>query len=950
VVGSVPSVIGRADELGAVRAVADAAVAGTASALLVSGEAGVGKTALVRHVATDVTQRAGIMWASCLPLTSLAVPLLPLRSALRSFPDAPDLGTTDAVLAFDGWLDRTADRQPIVLVVDDVQWADQSSLDVLMYLLAGRADRRLGVLLTMRSGEESDGHRLRRWLADVRRFPRVGELRLGRLERVGTRDQLTVLLGRPPFESLVDDVHARSRGNPYLTSLLVRDLSPDATALPGHLPTELGDALARTWHGLSAPARRLTTILAVDGHPDRADRIAEVACSVGFVEPVLPLLHEAVDAGVLRVDPADRCWFAHPLLAEVLVEGMLPDERRALHAAFAAAAAPRRTPDGMDVDEVIGLADHYEQAGLVEPAYRWALHAAAAAEASGGAAEAIRLLRRALNLWPRINDPGVSRVELLHRLRRAAEQDSRADEEMNAVNELLTLIDPAQEPLTIASLMRTRARLRFYAGKAHADIDNMRAAERLAAQHPASPEYALVVTALARTLMWSDSPEGVGLAENAMKLARDCGSEAALAEALVTRSYARRQTGQLGGTADGLCAWEIAVRQRDFNLLIQATYAIINNLDTDFVRDWADLLHAAHEQLTALGAPHNYVADMCAHEAEVLLDLGEWRRCTAKLRVALGTRPTPVIDVRVRLTAALLASRQGRREEAEAHLIRADELFRERASFTVINFKIVRVELAVAAGNTQRAVTLAMAALADDLPPVDSELLLPLAARALADRAVACRDRREDPGPAQDDLRELRRRYPTVIVDHAQPGRWYRRRVRAMQELADAETARGLDLPGQPAQWQRAADVCHRACVAWDEAYCRWRLAEATLRDPATRREGASALREAHRLATDLQAVPILTRLETLARGARIPLAAPAAPTSDEDPAIPGLTNREREIVAYLVAGRTYGEIAKALVLSEKTVSVHVSNMLRKTGTTNRAELAQLANRLQVGT
>jgi DNA-binding NarL/FixJ family response regulator len=169
-----------------------------------------------------------------------------------------------------------------------------------------------------------------------------------------------------------------------------------------------------------------------------------------------------------------------------------------------------------------------------------------------------------------------------------------------------------------------------------------------------------------------------------------------------------------------------------------------------------------------------------------------------------------------------------------------------------------------------------------------------------------------------------------------------------MQDLADAETARGLDSSGQAAHWRRAADTCHRACVAWDEAYCRWRDAEAALRDPATRREGVTALREAHRIATDLQAVPILTQLDALARGARIPLTAPTAQAATRQTTIPGLTGREREILAHLVAGRTYAEIAKALVLSEKTVSVHVSNMLRKTGTANRVELGQLAHRVGV--
>jgi hypothetical protein len=125
-------------------------------------------------------------------------------------------------------------------------------------------------------------------------------------------------------------VFTRTRGNPYLTSLLARDVSPDATALPEHLPTELRDALPRTRHGLSAPARRLTAILAVAGQPDRSGRLAQMGSAVGFRDPVLPLLSEAVNAGVLHPDGAERYWFTHPLPADVLVERMLPDERRAV--------------------------------------------------------------------------------------------------------------------------------------------------------------------------------------------------------------------------------------------------------------------------------------------------------------------------------------------------------------------------------------------------------------------------------------------------------------------------------------------------------------------------------------------------------------------------------------------------------------------------------------------
>jgi DNA-binding NarL/FixJ family response regulator len=96
----------------------------------------------------------------------------------------------------------------------------------------------------------------------------------------------------------------------------------------------------------------------------------------------------------------------------------------------------------------------------------------------------------------------------------------------------------------------------------------------------------------------------------------------------------------------------------------------------------------------------------------------------------------------------------------------------------------------------------------------------------------------------------------------------------------------------------------------------------------------------------DLQAAPLLAEIAALAQSTRISLAAIDESPPAETGLLPGLTPREREILAHIVAGRTYGEIAGKLVLSEKTISVHVSHLLHKTGTTNRVELAQLARRI----
>ena len=132
--------------------------------------------------------------------------------------------------------------------------------------------------------------------------------------------------------------------------------------------------------------------------------------------------------------------------------------------------------------------------------------------------------------------------------------------------------------------------------------------------------------------------------------------------------------------------------------------------------------------------------------------------------------------------------------------------------------------------------------------------------------------------------------------------------------------------------------------LAWEETYASLRAAEALLGARHDRSRGADVLRHGLELAEQLQAQPLRERLEDLAVRARIATTMPAEVT-DAD-ALPGLTHREREILARITVGRTYGEIARELMISEKTVSTHVSHLLSKTGTANRVELSGLARRL----
>lgn len=118
---------GRVEESAAVLACIGAAAGGRASTLLVRGDPGVGKTSLVDEACRAAGDRVETIWAACLPLTAMTMPLLPLRGVLRRAGPAEGVSPVE----FDAWLDRATADRPVALVVDDLQWADLSSLDVL---------------------------------------------------------------------------------------------------------------------------------------------------------------------------------------------------------------------------------------------------------------------------------------------------------------------------------------------------------------------------------------------------------------------------------------------------------------------------------------------------------------------------------------------------------------------------------------------------------------------------------------------------------------------------------------------------------------------------------------------------------------------------------------------------------------------------------------------------
>ena len=938
--------VGRVDEVGELSAALASARAGTGRAVLITGDAGVGKTRLAQHAASRA-EDVLVLTGTCLPLATLNVPLLPLRMVVRR-----SLGT-DPAEEFDGWLAERCAERPVALVVDDLQWADQATLDVLMWVVAGLPARRLALLMTVRRGEVGPGHPLARWLSDVRRLPGFTELALGPLDPEETRAQLRGLLGDEPHDTLVREVHGRTGGNAYLNELLVTGLPPTATCLDeGLLPDTLVSAVLRPWHQLSPPARELSRVVAVGGRVARGQALEDAFRLAGVDEPG-PLLRECVDAGLLEAVDGDGYWFHHPLQAEALEASLSHPERQRLHASYAQALQSRLSPTGPDLDSLVLVADHLHRADDAEAAYTWACRAAAAAEDGQAWASLVRMLRRMIEVRSLVQQPSETPTDLWSRLRVAAERDGDLDTELDATEALLD--DGDLGPLDEAELVVRRQHLRFMKGLGFFDRGELARATQLSAAEPGSWQHAFALAESAHAGLWADDPDAPALAAEALTRARTAGHPRALAYALAANAM---HAVYLSHVADaetwGAEAVACAARSGDGFAFGHAAMWEANSVGGNADPRWTARVAGRRQQLIELGLPHPYIAWLATGEAQGQLQRGEWRTCQSLLRYALGRTPGALVDVAARLRAAQLAAFQGRVREAEGHLARADELFGETSTFLPFEFDATRAMVRIAAGDARGCVTAALVGTSNPgVPPTQCEWLMPLAARGLADLAEDCRDALEDPQPVLDELDELERRFPHPIAD-AGGDEFYDRELAAFDALYAAERARARLDPDRADAWVRAAESL-RDLLPWEECYASWRLAEALFdQGTAHRTEAVAALRRAHLLGRQLAAQPVLDQVTALARTARVPVADPVLPSVVSGATAAGtdrvgdaahLTGREREVLAHIVAGRTYGEIARELVLSEKTVSSHVSHLLTKTGTANRIDLARWATR-----
>jgi DNA-binding CsgD family transcriptional regulator/tetratricopeptide (TPR) repeat protein len=944
------------------------AAAGHPRVVLVHGEAGIGKTRLVSEVcARERANGTSVLWGQCINFGATSPPYVPLVSAIEDWLDAGSSGSADdraglvahellaalsgdsppgtarLVRLLDSAMVAITTSGPAVLVVDDVQWADTSTLDLLAYLLATLRPQRLTVLMTYRDTELPEGHYLHGWLADARRLPSVSELRLGRLTREETEDQVARLLGRPAPMSLVDAVHSRSTGNPYLNELLLRNIPPDATGLPDGVTDDLRSALLSAWHRLGADARELTRLLATAQKPLPDTELETVARHLGLRVDLGQVVAESVAAGVMVRDRSGDLWFHHPLLAELLYDELSPGERRRLHAAFVTALVQ----DGpVDPPLAAHLALHAECAGLPDQAFRYAIVAAAHAASVNALPEEAEQRRRAAQLWeaasPHARKDHPSESRLWCEAATAAMQVGWEPAASEAADAARRTMDPDADPAAAARALRVWAHTRPLSEGAHPQDEALRQAVRLSAAADDLEEHAVCLADLSEADVWNgDTAAARDHADGAMHAAERIRTPRAMAWALAARAFAHDPTEQ--ALQDAERSYRLALETQDADTLLHAVITRSNLLEAlHRFGEKAEVYERGYALSVQLGfGRHRQV--LAAYTIAAMMDVGRYEDARHMLGLALAVPANHNGGLSARLNGVALELCAGDLEAATRHLDRAREIAPNLMELPGQHGAALVARYHTVCGHPELAVQPILEHFRLVVPgePSYGDWLVLYAAMATGELARAD----DGPRPAPDLVRSRAALVELLEARRDIGGDMFSEDdgiAKAHRLVLEAELARAFGHDDELDRWRKLTDVPDHCGEAWvmTQAIVHW--AQGLLDAQASRAESAVPLHRAYDRSREFGFHLLVAETESLAQRAGIPLTRPTR--LDPRKASPaGLTNRERDVLGLLADGQTYAGIAKALFISQKTVSVHVTHILQKTKTSSRAEAAAWA-------
>jgi DNA-binding NarL/FixJ family response regulator len=980
---SSPIFVGRVAERAAIADALERAVAGRPGVVLIGGEAGVGKSRLLAEVAANAaTLGATVVAGACVDVAAGTLPYAPFVEIISGLHRAgmlaslapgtiAELGRLTPTLAVPGHelpvrgdggqgrlfaavrdaIGLASASTTLVVAIEDVHWADATTLDLLTYLTRSMQAERLLLIATARLDGLPRRHPLVGVLAELARLAWLERIDLVRFDAAEIAQQLTGILGRVPEASLAREVFERSDGNAfYAEELIATGASPG-----GPLPASLRAALSARLAGLDEATQQVLRVVAVAGRSVRHELLLQVA---GLPAPQLvAAVRSALEQRVLIevADPIAGYAFRHALVREAAYDELLAAERVALHAAVA---------DAIERDASLSLsgrlarsgelAFHAMAAGDLRRALLASIDAAAAAEEASAFAEAELHLERIVEIWPRIDDRealvGTDRAGLLARLARTAASAGHQARGAAAAGEALEALPPDDDDRRVAILLE-----RFEYAAEGADIDSAELAVAAALalvgdDVSARGAHAAAAEALLH-MHRSRYAAGAAAAARAIEIARGCGATAELFMALTVQGEVQTQLGETnragesfaeaGGLYDDVGDPQLRSRWLRW-------------------RSWARFMHGAYAESLVLarqaidlarrdGVDARLGATLLDAVLENLVELARWPEAAATAAEVFARVSMSFEFVYSHSTLARMHTFQGRFADAEREVAAA------AAIDAVGPHRVWQLEdatfLAYASGRYAEGRARMEAAIASSSDPtVDATLWWSLvkAVGGEADRAVAARRRRR--AAEAEEASAAGMRFATIFrasarraieADGGGPA------VLAWRSTVEAELARLIGRSDADA-W--ATVVAARAAVdqPWELAYARLRHGEAILAQGGPAGSAAAALRLAHEAATSLDAMALRSEIEAVAGRARIQLPPGQGRDAGQPPgpAGPRLTAREVSVIALVAAGHTNREIGDRLFISEKTVSVHVTHAMEKLGALSRYEAAASAERL----
>ncbi|SFN14619.1 regulatory protein, luxR family [Streptomyces sp. cf124] len=1002
-----PVFVGRTDELKVLREALARAGGGAAAAagnggdggggpqaLLLGGEAGVGKTRLVEEF-TGEAARGGAVVAlgGCVEIGADGLPYAPFSTALRALrrrlPDElaaaatgqeqelarllPELGeaprarhdeegTARLFELTARLLERLAADRTIVLVLEDLHWADASTRHLLAYLLRTLRTGRLVVLATYRSDDIHRRHPLRPLLAELDRLRTVRRIELPRFTRAEVGHQLAGILATEPDPERVDEIFDRSDGNAFFVEELA--VAADDGGCPG-LTDSLRDLLLVRVERLPEDAQRIARLVAEGGSTVEYALLAAVARLPE--DDLIEALRAAVGANILLAAPGDDGYrFRHSLVREAVSDDLLPGERSRLNRRYAEAleADPSLVPTDGRATRLASYWYHAHDAAKALPAV---LDASAEARSRHAHAEQLRLLERAMELWdtapeavraalrpvdytevypPCGCDPATTPLRYLDLMAEAAVAGRLCGEReraMRITRRALDLLADGGDPLRTAWFWVQRSLLTE--GLARGDgWKELATAQDLVRGLPPSEVHAEVLSRVAGwSMLHAPGPDALSDAQRAVDYARMVGAEDIELNARLTLGGLMVDAGDVD---TGIAVME-EVRRRALErgpaAVVGRSYVNIPSCLEGIGRSQeAVRLLKEGIDITRRRGLLESEAWVWGNLAESLLSLGRWDEALEAVTMAQSVASSQKPRGLSTLIQAFIALARGDVAEAGGHLAAARGHYGHHNPMPQNDLPLSFLALGIAAAEDR--LMDARAELARVLDTGFSVGTQRYAWPLLLTAATAEADARTLPaaGPGRaetlDRIFTVARKLTTGSPIWLAHERW----VRAELQRAEGRT--------DPDTWSDVVNAFEPLERPYDLARVRHRLAEALLAagtDDEARDRATELLRLAAAVADHLGARPLADEVALLARRARLTLSRAPGPAPAADPvAALGLTDREDDVLRLVAAGRTNRQIAEELFISPKTASVHVSNILAKLGVSSRGEAAAVAHRV----